>query len=139
MLQHAWAFLTDPAQWTVADGVVVRLREYLRIIAVAMSFAMLIAIPVGLMIGHSGRGRVAVVGVSGALRALPSLGLLTILALWLPNGVGRPEIPATIVLVILAIPPILAGAYAGVEAIPAEITQSRSEERRVGKERQARW
>ena len=124
MLQQAWAFLTDPAQWTGADGVGVRLGEHLAITAVAMLFAMLIAIPVGLMIGHSGRGRVAVVGVSGALRALPSLGLLTILALWLPNGVGRPEIPATIVLVILAIPPILAGAYAGVEAIPAEITQS---------------
>ena len=124
MIQQAWAFLTDPASWNGSDGVGVRLGEHLAITAVAMLFAMLIAIPAGLVIGHSGRGRVAVVGVSGALRALPSLGLLTILALWLPNGVGRPEIPATIVLVILAIPPILAGAYAGVEAIPSEITQS---------------
>lgn len=124
MLQQAWTFLTAPENWAGPAGFGARLGEHLEITLLAMLIACLIAVPLGLAIGHTGRGRSLVVGTSGALRALPSLGLLTILALWIPNGVARAEIPSTIVLVILAIPPILAGAYSGVEAIPPAITQS---------------
>jgi osmoprotectant transport system permease protein len=51
--------------------------------------------------------------VSGALRAIPTLGLLTIVALWVGIGLDAPYVALTV----LAIPPILAGAYTGFQAI----------------------
>jgi osmoprotectant transport system permease protein len=72
-----------------------------------------IAVPLGLWIGHTGRLRGLAVAVTGALRALPTLGLLTLMVLW--RGIGLT--PPTIALVVLAIPPLLAGAYAGLESV----------------------
>jgi osmoprotectant transport system permease protein len=75
--------------------------------------AAVIGVSLGLFIGHTGRFSFLVVSTTGALRALPTLGLLVVFALWLGIGLG----PVIIVLVILAIPPLLAGAYAGVESV----------------------
>lgn len=81
----------------------------------AVLIAAAIAIPAGWAIGHTGRGREIAVALSGAARALPSLGLLVLLVLLL--GVLHKAEAAIVVLVLLAIPSILAGAYAGVEAV----------------------
>jgi len=66
-----------------------------------------------LKLGHTGRGKNLAVSVSGGLRALPTLGALTLFGLWLGIGLAAP----IIALVILAIPPLLAGAYAGFESV----------------------
>ena len=79
----------------------------------ALTAAAAIALPVGALIGHTGRGKQLAVTVSGGLRALPTLGALTLFGLWL--GIGLPA--PVIALVILAVPPILAGAYAGFESV----------------------
>ncbi|WP_425837660.1 ABC transporter permease [Microbacterium sp. PA5] len=81
----------------------------------SVAIAALIAIPLGWLIGHTGRGREIAVAVSGAARALPSLGLLLLLILII--GVVHKTEAAVISFVLLAIPSILAGAYAGFEAI----------------------
>jgi osmoprotectant transport system permease protein len=77
--------------------------------------AALIAIPTGWFIGHTGRGREVAIFLAGAARALPSLGLIVLLVLLL--GVGLKTEAAVVAFVLLAIPSILAGAYAGFEAI----------------------
>ena len=81
----------------------------------AVSIAAVIAIPLGWLIGHTGRGREIAVALSGAARALPSLGLVVLLVLLL--GVVHKTEAAVVAFVLLAIPSILAGAYAGFEAI----------------------
>jgi osmoprotectant transport system permease protein len=86
----------------------------------AVLIAALIAIPLGLYIGHTGRGRFVVVSAVGAARAIPSLGLLFLAVLWLGprlSGDIAYLAPTGLVLVVLAIPPILSGAYAGVEGV----------------------
>lgn len=99
-----------------------RIEEHLWLSLLGLIPAILIAVPAGLYIGHTGRGRGVAVALSGGLRAIPSLGLLTVLALFLPGGaVERAWLPSTIVLVILAIPPILAAAYAGVQQIKPSV------------------
>lgn len=99
-----------------------RLLEHLWLTLLGLIPAILIAVPMGLYIGHTGRGRAVAVALSGGLRAIPSLGLLTVLALFLPGGaVERAWLPSMIVLVILAIPPILAGSYAGVQQIKPSV------------------
>jgi osmoprotectant transport system permease protein len=80
-----------------------------------VAIASAIAIPLGLWIGHTGRLRGLAIALTGALRALPTLGLLTLVVIW--RGIGLA--PPTVALVVLAIPPLLAGAYAGLEAVDA--------------------
>lgn len=109
----ALAWLADPANWSGDDGIPVRLLEHLGITGIAVLIAAVIGVSLGLFIGHTGRFSFLVVSTTGALRALPTLGLLVLFALWLGIGIG----PVIIVLVILAIPPLLAGAYAGIESV----------------------
>ena len=119
MINNILACLSDGAHWQGSDGITRRLLEHVAYSLTAVVIAALIAIPLGLYIGHTGRGRVVVVNLAGAARAIPSLGLLFIAVLWLgPKFSGDIAFlaPAGIVLVVLAIPPILSGAYAGVES-----------------------
>jgi osmoprotectant transport system permease protein len=81
----------------------------------SVAIAALIAVPAGWAIGHTGRGREIAVFLSGAARSLPSLGLVVLLYLLI--GVNFKEQAAIVAFVLLAIPSILAGAYAGIEAI----------------------
>jgi osmoprotectant transport system permease protein len=120
MINRILAWLTDSGHWQGSDGIMSRLIEHLAYSLTAVVIAAAIAIPMGLYIGHTGRGRVFVVNLAGAARAIPSLGLLFIAVLWLgPKFSGDIAFlaPAGIVLVVLAIPPILSGAYAGVESV----------------------
>ena len=113
-------WLTDPANWSGPDGVPTRLFEHVWYCALALFVASLVAVPAGLAIGHTGRGRFLAVNLAGAARAVPSLGLLYVLVLWLfpkLSGDSAFLVPTLIVLIVLAIPPIMAGAYAGVEGV----------------------
>ena len=109
-----WVF--DPAHYGGRSGIDTRLLEHLAISALVLVLAAVIAIPIGYLIGHTGRGRALAIGLSGGVRALPTLGFLTILALSLGIGLESP----VIALVVLAIPSILAGAYSGFEAVDRE-------------------
>ena len=108
------AYLSVETNWTGPTGIFVRVFEHLAISAMAIAIGACIAIPLGLMIGHTGRGQIPIVGVANGLRAIPSLGLMTLLILFISSDV----IPPLIALVILAIPPLLAGAYSGVAILP---------------------
>ncbi len=110
----------DPSNWTGPGGVPVRIAEHLYYTALALVIAAVIAIPVGLWIGHTGRGGFVVVGLANALRALPTFGLLVLLA----NAFGVTIVPPIIALVVLAIPPMLAGTYAGVQAVDRAIVDA---------------
>ena len=120
MINRIISWLADVTHWQGADGILRRLVEHMEYSAAALVIAALIAIPLGLYIGHTGRGRFLVVNTVGAARAIPSLGLLYLAFFWLaPRLSGEIAFlaPAGLVLVVLAIPPILSGAYAGVEGV----------------------
>ncbi|WP_020670548.1 ABC transporter permease [Amycolatopsis nigrescens] len=112
MLTDLWNWFADPAHWQGEDGVPNRLAEHLGYTMLALAIALVIAVPLGLFVGHTGRGGVALVSVGNAIRALPTLGLVTFLFLLFTES-GT----ATVIgLVVLAVPPILAGTYAGLQA-----------------------
>ena len=123
-LIDAFAYLTTSSHWTGATGFAVRIAEHLGYTVLAVLAAALIAVPVGVAVGHTGKGANAVVAVSGALRALPELGLLTWLAITLPRGISWPIIPSLIVLVLLAVAPLLAGIVAGFESVERDVVLS---------------
>lgn len=125
-MNGVWTFLSDGASWSGPDGIWARLGEHLQYSVIALVVAALIALPLGALIGHTGKGATVAVGVANLLRALPSLGLLTLLVLWgLTIVQDNPDIPARwglylpsiLVLVILGIPPILTNTYAGIGAV----------------------
>jgi osmoprotectant transport system permease protein len=112
MINDLLDWLTDPAHWQGADGVPARLGEHLGYTLTALAIALAIAVPLGLYVGHTGRGGVLLVGAGNVVRALPTLGLITFLFLLFTESRT-----ATIIgLVVLAVPPILAGTYAGLQA-----------------------
>lgn len=107
----AWIF--DPANAGGGNGVWARSGEHLWYTLLAVALSCLIAIPLGYLVGHTRRGRGLVVVCSGAARALPTLGVVTLVGLLLGIGLVAPMVA----LVLLAIPSVLAGAYAGIEAV----------------------
>jgi osmoprotectant transport system permease protein len=111
-------FLGDPASWTGADGIWARLLEHLEFAGLSLLLAMAVAVPLGLWIGHTGRGALLVVLSANAARALPTLGLLVLIVLLM--GVGT-IVPVLIPLVALAVPPILVNAYEGVRGVDPEL------------------
>lgn len=119
MIANVWRWLADPANWSGATGIAARLVEHVRYSAIVLLIAALIAIPLGLWAGHTGRGR-WLIATANAARAIPTIGLLFAISLWLGphlRGDLAFSLPSIIVLVLLAVPPILAGTYAGVEAV----------------------
>jgi osmoprotectant transport system permease protein len=120
MISLVGEWLTDPANWSGPRGIWAQLVTHLQLSFLALFLAALIAVPLGLYIGHTGRGRVVVVNLAGGFRAIPSLGVLFIaVLLLLPRLSGEAAfvVPSVIVLVVLAIPPVLSGVYAGVQQV----------------------
>lgn len=113
----AIAYLLDPANWTGAGSLGMRILEHVAFSGSVLLVAALIGIPAGVLIGHTGKGRGVVIALTSGARAIPTLGLLTIFGLLLGIGLQAPFLA----LIVLALPPVLAGAYAGVESVDRQV------------------
>ena len=113
LAEQVVAWLLDPAHWTGSNGIPVRLAQHLALSLVAVAAAVVLAVPAGVLIGHTRRGAGLVGALTGAARAIPTLALVTLFGLALGIGLEAPFLT----LVILAIPSCLAGAYAGVRSV----------------------
>lgn len=109
-------WFADPGNWSGPAGIPARLLQHLLLTAGVVLTAAVVALPVGVWLGHRRRGDAVTVALVGAARAVPTLGLLTLLGLVIGIGVGAPFIT----LVVLAAPPLLAAASAGVRAVDPE-------------------
>jgi osmoprotectant transport system permease protein len=119
-LQQALTYIFTAENWSGPSGLGTRISEHLHYTAVAVAVSALIAIPIGLVIGHTGRGSFLVVTAVNALRALPTLGVLLLcVLLW---GLGL--LPPTIALTLLGIPPLLAGTYAGIANVDHKVVDA---------------
>ncbi|WKD62133.1 Glycine betaine/carnitine/choline transport system permease protein OpuCB [Corynebacterium ciconiae DSM 44920] len=125
---EAFQQITSASQWSGSTGFGVRILEHLQLTLLTMAGALLIGLPVGIWLGvrahRTGKSGTSIVSALGALRALPTLGLVTWLTLIIPFGISMPTVPAVIVLVILAVPPVVAGAYSGIAAIEHSVVDA---------------
>jgi osmoprotectant transport system permease protein len=120
---NLFAYISSSANWSGDGGITSLLLQHLGYTAAAVAIAAVIAIPLGIFIGHTGRGGFLVIGLSNAARAIPSLGLLILVVLLLGTGIG----PVIGVLAVLALPAILTATAAGVEgAEPAAVHAARA-------------
>lgn len=119
-LQEALSFIFTAANWGGPAGLTARILEHLQYTVVAVFFSALIAVPLGMVIGHTGRGTFLVVSGVNALRALPTLGVLLLgVLLW---GLGL--VPPTVALMLLGIPPLLAGTYSGIANVDRAVVDA---------------
>ena len=119
ILEKVWQWLTDGVNWSGPNGIPMRLQEHVIYSLITVLIAAAIAIPLGTWIAHTGKGKWLVTAANAA-RAVPSLGLLFVAAMFAGprlSGDLAYTAPSIVVLVILAIPPIVAGAYAGVSEV----------------------
>ncbi|MQA60951.1 MAG: ABC transporter permease subunit [Actinophytocola sp.] len=115
-------FIGDPAHWSGPRGIPVRIFEHVWYTALSLGIAALIALPVGLLIGHTGKGAFLAISIGNAARSFPSLGVLTLLVL----AVGLGLTPVLVALVVLGIPPIVAATYEGIRGVsPATVDAAR--------------
>ena len=119
LFADAIAWLFSPDRLAGSQPLPLAIGEHLFYTFVSVLIAALIAAPLGWLIGHTGRGRELAVAASGALRAVPSFGLILLLVLVI-GVLHKPEAAVT-AFVLLAIPSILAGAYTGIEAIDRHV------------------
>jgi osmoprotectant transport system permease protein len=110
----------DPANWSGASGIPNRLLEHVVLSGLAVAIAAAVAIPVGLLIGHTGRGAVATVAIGNLGRAIPSYAMLVIFVPILHIGFAN----ALAALVLLAIPPILTNTYAGMRGVDRDLVEA---------------
>lgn len=103
-----WLFTGE--NWDGAGGILSRLQQHLYFTLAVVAVACVLALPAGVAIGHTRRGVAVVPMITASARALPTLGLLTLVGLWSGLGLVAPFCA----LLVLAIPPMLAGAYAGI-------------------------
>jgi osmoprotectant transport system permease protein len=110
-------WLTTPDNWWGRNGIAVAVGEHLWYSFLALLGAAAIGLPVGLAIGHTGRGRFLAANVTGLWRAIPTVGVVGLLFTWRPLSLW----PVLVALTILAVPPIVLNTAAGIDSIPSDV------------------
>ena len=110
---YAWDWVTQSANWHGSGSIPQQILAHLGYSILPLVIATLIAVPAGVAIGHTRRGAVSVVNLANSWRAIPTLGLLILLAVYLGFSLLTWLVP----LVVLAIPPILVNTYEGVAGV----------------------
>lgn len=117
----AWGWLTTAASWQGEDGITHRLWQHIWLSGVSVIVACLIALPIGIYLGHLGRGGAVAINLANVGRAIPTLGVIILFAVS-PLGLNTWTLIAT--LVVFAAPPILANAYVGVSTVDRDAKES---------------
>ena len=119
------AWLLDAAHWHGSDGIPTRLAEHVLLSALATSLAVLLALPLGVYLGHTRRFSFAAISAANIGRALPSLALLAFaLPVAFALGLGLGFWPTLFALVPLGVPPILTNSVTGVREVDRDVVDA---------------
>ena len=119
-LQATWQWLADPAHWNGNDGIPTRLGEHLHLSLESVAIGALIALPVGIVLGHYGRFGNLAINISNVGRAVPSFGILVIAF----QVFGLGDVPIILALTALAIPPMVTNSYVALREVDADIKEA---------------
>jgi osmoprotectant transport system permease protein len=118
-------WFADPAHWQGSHGVPVRVLEHVELSGLAVAIALLLAVPLALYLGHTGRGGFVAINVANIGRALPSLALIGLgLAIAISLGLGLGFWPTLFALVPLAIPPIMTNTFVAIREVDRDVVDA---------------
>ena len=120
IVNEVFTWLTDPAQWSGPDGIPVRTLQHLWYSLLATAIAAAIALPIGVFIGHTGRGALLAVNLTNLGRAIPSLGIIILMFTLVGFGI----VPVLVALTALAVPPIVTNSYIGVRSVDRDVREA---------------
>jgi osmoprotectant transport system permease protein len=110
-------YIATGSHWTGQTGILFRLQQHVLLTLVAVVIAAAIALPLGLTLGHLGRGGTLAINITNAGRAIPTFAVLTLLTLS-PIGIGY--VATSIALVLFALPPLVTNSYIGLREVDPE-------------------
>lgn len=122
VLGQAGDWLADGANWSGESGVWHRLGEHAYVSGIALALACAVALPVGLWLGHLGKGGGLAVNVSNIGRAVPVFAVLALFMVSPLRNAGY--VPTIAALVLFAIPPLLTNAYVGVREVDRSVVEA---------------
>ena len=123
-------FLTNSDQWQGDESIPHLLGQHVQLTIVSVLVAAVVALPIGILLGHVRTGGTVAVNIANIGRALPAFALLILSVQWVgigePTGVLAPvqSVSAFIAMFALAVPPMLANAYVGMASVDDEIRES---------------
>lgn len=132
-MEQLIAFLGEAANWENETGIPNRLIEHITLALLAVVTASAIALPLGFYIGHTGRLQLLGINTANIGRAVPSYAVMIMLlpvmlalapVLGYDPRLGLRFLPVFLAMVLLAIPPILVGAYAGLQEVDRDLVES---------------
>jgi len=129
-LQAVGAWFADPVNWSGHDGIPNRMTEHLVMCLLSMIAALLVALPIGLFIGHTNRLSFVAVQLSNIGRAVPSYAVMALLyPLSIAFSVTGPGgdiayLATFLAMVLLAIPPIVTTTYAGMRGVDGDLLEA---------------
>jgi osmoprotectant transport system permease protein len=121
-------WFADPAHYQGSDAVQTRILEHVAVSGIAVLVGVLVALPIGLYLGHTGRLGFIAINVANIGRAIPSLAAIALAIpvagtlLGVQNGLGF--WPTLIALIPLAIPPVLTNAYVAVRGVDKDVIEA---------------
>jgi osmoprotectant transport system permease protein len=125
LIVEALQWIVDAEQWSGPGSIPIRITEHLQMSIQSLLVAALIALPIGVFVGHKRRFEFAAVTVGNLGRAVPSFGILAFA--WIFTN-GWPGVlgfwPTFIALVLLGIPPILTNTYVGVKGVDSDTLEA---------------
>ncbi|MFD0358136.1 ABC transporter permease [Streptomyces sp. NPDC127110] len=122
VMARAWDWLADGANWSGEAGVWHRLGEHAYVSGIALAIACAVALPVGLWLGHLGKGGTLAVNVSNAGRAVPVFAVLALFMVSPLRSAGY--VPTIAALVLFAVPPLLTNAYVGMREVDRSVVEA---------------
>jgi osmoprotectant transport system permease protein len=118
------SWLADPAHWQGGDAIPVRVLEHLELTGASLAVASAIALPLGVAVGHTGRGAFLALNLANVGRALPSLAILGLALPFTIQVFHQLDFwPTLVALVALAIPPILTNASIGIREVDRDAVE----------------
>lgn len=117
LLQATFRWLTDPAHWQGNDGIPTRLGEHVHLSVESIAIGALIALPVGILLGHYGRFGNLAINISNVGRAVPSFGILVIAF----EVFGLGDAPIILALTALAVPPMVTNSYVAMREVDPDV------------------
>ena len=117
LFQSTWQWLTDPAHWQGIDGIPTRLAEQIHLSVESLAIGAVIALPIGIVLGHYGRFGNLAINISNVGRAVPSFAILVIAF----QVFGLGDVPIVIALTALAIPPMVTNSYVALREVDPDV------------------
>jgi osmoprotectant transport system permease protein len=115
-----WDYISDGSNWSATDGITTRLGQHIALSVGALVIALIVAMPIGIAVGHSGKGDDVPILFGTLGRLLPPLGVLVYFAMKTQTGTG----PAFFIIVLMGMAPIMSAGYAGVRLLDRPVIES---------------